>query len=615
MPNSSARCAQLPRAIDKVPFFAALKTFRDYLNGKIKEEDFNEADVVFNDVKLQSFYESPEKKEKKIKMSSSEFKMSDENSTSGLGDLDANGEQRIDPTTGKKRRGRPPKPRPDGTVPPPKRRRVDDNGLPLPRGTNPIDPLTGKKKRGRPKKSETSEMTPPKEAKPRQSKKNKQANGFVKRESTDSDFYGNQAYSEGVSDGESKTPKPAVPPLPPFSPNFRRASVGTDLGGSIGDDGEVEQQHKISHHHSPKRDHHQHQQQQMEACPPNSSPLQAHSHPLPPPSLPIDYGRSMLGMDSGGGMGDRSGSDSMDSEEELRRRRKYNRMCEYPPQQQAPEAEQDLHMPHHHHHQQQQQQQQYHSPSRFVNYSPSPIVGKSSAAAPSRTPTHSYSPGNGAYGYSNGGGGSVHHPSASPYDRSSHSTTSKSSTSTEDVATKSITGLESLVDQIPAAMSENESGVYSGSGAGSHPNTPRSVGPYSPAASQFHASPFHPSSAGSFVPPQNHFVPSTSDSFTSDHSSTNYSSGPSSGPTDFSVNSLVHNSSSSNSNSIATAVSEAAAVAAASLAAAASPHFSVSDSFSVSSLTSSYDMASKYSGLPSAAAGNPYMQPGNYIVH
>jgi hypothetical protein len=110
------------------------------------------------------------------------------------------------------------------------------------------------------------------------------------------------------------------------------------------------------------------------------------------------------------------------------------------------------------------------------------------------------------------------------------------------VATKSITGLESLVDQIPATMSENDSGVFSG--AGSHPNTPRSVGPYSPAASQFHASPFHPSSGGSgtFVPPQNHFVPSTSDSFASDHSSTNYSSGgPTSGPTDFSVNSLVHN--------------------------------------------------------------------------
>ena len=583
MPNSSARCAQLPRAIDKVPFFAALKKFRDFLTGKIKVEDFNEEEVIFNDSKLKNFYDSPEKKSmKKLKLEA-EFKIADD-CGSGAGDLDSNGEVRVDPITGKKRRGRPPKPRPDGTVPPPKRRRVDADGLPLPRGTNPIDPLTGKKKRGRPKKSEMSEMTPPKEAKPRQSKKKQQANGYDKRESTDSDFYGNQAYGDGISDGDSKPLKQPVPPLPPFSPNFRRGSVGADLGSRIGDDADIEQ--KIS----PKRD-------PMEAC--SGSPSQLHSLPPPPSALPLDCGRSMLG--------DRS--DSIDSEEELRRRRKYNRMCDYPPPQS--ESDQELHHPHHQHHhqqQQQQQQQQYHSPSRFVNYSPSPVIAKAPA---SRTPTHSYSPGNGAYGYANGGGGgSVHHPNASPYDRSSHSAASKSSTSTEDVATKSITGLESLVDQIPAAMSENDSGVFSGSGAGSHPNTPRSVGPYSPAAGQFHASPFHPSSTGgTFVPPQNHFVPSTSDSFASDHSSTNYSSGPTSGPTDFSVNSLVHNSSSSN-NSIATAVSEAAAAAAASLAVAASPHFSVSDSFSVSSLTSSYEMASKYSGLPSASSGNPYMQPG-----
>jgi len=59
---------------------------------------------------------------------------------------------RIDPETGKKRRGRPPKPRPDGSLPAPKRRKVDEFGNPLPKGTNPIDPVTGKKKRGRPKK-------------------------------------------------------------------------------------------------------------------------------------------------------------------------------------------------------------------------------------------------------------------------------------------------------------------------------------------------------------------------------------------------------------------------------------------------------------------------------
>ena len=35
MPNSSARCAQLPRAVDKVPFYLALKKFRDYVKGEI----------------------------------------------------------------------------------------------------------------------------------------------------------------------------------------------------------------------------------------------------------------------------------------------------------------------------------------------------------------------------------------------------------------------------------------------------------------------------------------------------------------------------------------------------------------------------------------------------
>ncbi|ESO11690.1 hypothetical protein HELRODRAFT_71611, partial [Helobdella robusta] len=37
MPSSSARCSQLPRAVDKVPFYAALKKLRDYLNGRITE--------------------------------------------------------------------------------------------------------------------------------------------------------------------------------------------------------------------------------------------------------------------------------------------------------------------------------------------------------------------------------------------------------------------------------------------------------------------------------------------------------------------------------------------------------------------------------------------------
>ena len=59
----------------------------------------------------------------------------------------------------------------------------------------------------------------------------------------------------------------------------------------------------------------------------------------------------------------------------------------------------------------------------------------------------------------------------------------------DDVATKSISGLESLVDQIPA-VADAGSGVYSG-GSGLAGNTPRSVGPYSPAATSSPSTSFH----------------------------------------------------------------------------------------------------------------------------
>lgn len=52
MPSSSARCAQLPRAADKVPFYAALKKFRDYLNGIVTSID--ESEIVFSDARLKN---------------------------------------------------------------------------------------------------------------------------------------------------------------------------------------------------------------------------------------------------------------------------------------------------------------------------------------------------------------------------------------------------------------------------------------------------------------------------------------------------------------------------------------------------------------------------------
>jgi hypothetical protein len=69
MPSSSARCAQLPRAADKVPFYTALKKFRDYLNGLISE--IEESEVVFHEPKSSNKTNSPTSEVKNIKCESS----------------------------------------------------------------------------------------------------------------------------------------------------------------------------------------------------------------------------------------------------------------------------------------------------------------------------------------------------------------------------------------------------------------------------------------------------------------------------------------------------------------------------------------------------------------
>lgn len=331
--------------------------------------------------------------------------------------------------------------------------------------------------------------------------------------------------------------------LPPFSPSFRSASVISDFGGSSEDDVE---NRKISNKLN--------QQQQMEDITPKI-PLQS--------SFSIEFPQL--------GIGDFGSSDSKDSSEDLGHRPKNNQLSDYHLQT-GGELEQE--------HQNPRQQHRYHSPSRLVSYSPSPIESRS-------TPLHNSS----SIGFSDGREtGTPSHSALSPYDRANRSALSKSSTSTEDMATRSITGLESLVDQIQAAMLENEGGLFPGSGFSSHPRIQRSVAPCSPTASHLHPSSFQP-----YVSQQNHYVPSTSDL---ENSSLNYSLGP----TDFSVNSMVYNNSSSNNSCLATAVGEAVAVE-------TSPYFL--DLLSASSLASRYDLAPKYSDLDSSISGNPYVQPGN----
>ncbi|XP_030762330.1 uncharacterized protein LOC115887130 [Sitophilus oryzae] len=132
MPSSSARCAQLPRAADKVPFYAALKKFRDYLNGLISEVDENE--MVFSEPKVKSCYEA----EPKADLYPSE-----------LTDISNAVIKNEDGTiiACKKKRGRPKKIKVEGEEAPPKA--VVRKPAP-PQNSNSCD--FPKKKRGRPKK-------------------------------------------------------------------------------------------------------------------------------------------------------------------------------------------------------------------------------------------------------------------------------------------------------------------------------------------------------------------------------------------------------------------------------------------------------------------------------
>lgn len=48
MPSSSARCAQFPRAQDKVHFYIKLLELRDQLKGQAKEKEVEEVKYTFD---------------------------------------------------------------------------------------------------------------------------------------------------------------------------------------------------------------------------------------------------------------------------------------------------------------------------------------------------------------------------------------------------------------------------------------------------------------------------------------------------------------------------------------------------------------------------------------
>lgn len=126
MPSSSARCAQLPRAADKVPFYAALKKFRDYLNGLVSTID--ESEMVFSEPRVKSCYEAEPKPDPDL--------------TDISNAVIKNEDGTIIPC--KKKRGRPKKIKVEGEEPPkpaPRKPPTQNGNCDFP-----------KKKRGRPKK-------------------------------------------------------------------------------------------------------------------------------------------------------------------------------------------------------------------------------------------------------------------------------------------------------------------------------------------------------------------------------------------------------------------------------------------------------------------------------
>lgn len=50
MPSSSARCSQLPKVVDKVPFYAALKKLKEHLNGRLPY--LTDMEIMFPDFKV-----------------------------------------------------------------------------------------------------------------------------------------------------------------------------------------------------------------------------------------------------------------------------------------------------------------------------------------------------------------------------------------------------------------------------------------------------------------------------------------------------------------------------------------------------------------------------------
>lgn len=198
MPSSSARCAQLPRAADKVPYYAALKKFRDYLNGTISHLD--ESDIVFADAKLKK--KDVEGMDEKKSMYGDDLTGDGENRITDLNSGMMKHESGLIP--GKKKRGRPKKIKNPEDQPQPDCEKIDPNGEVI------------KKRRGRPKKIHQQQKQQELEAKEREHHQQHQVMTHL------NDGYGN-AIPNCFSPPLMSPPKPFAH-MAPYSQNMNETS-------------------------------------------------------------------------------------------------------------------------------------------------------------------------------------------------------------------------------------------------------------------------------------------------------------------------------------------------------------------------------------------------------
>jgi len=66
MPSSSARCSQLPRAVDKLPFYVALRKLRDHVKGDQLEMTVEE--LTFPNLKLKTAKKTNQTEERGLKL-------------------------------------------------------------------------------------------------------------------------------------------------------------------------------------------------------------------------------------------------------------------------------------------------------------------------------------------------------------------------------------------------------------------------------------------------------------------------------------------------------------------------------------------------------------------